>query len=252
MGDYQANHESEAVMEQFSQGVQGVMERARAFAASAPRESWVLLACGVLIAASAWLLLGWERADARETLHLWKTAAYTEAKLLMRALQNMGHACAQALGLKDDPSGSVSAGDVSEMIDIVRLGLTAGLSFDAALGQYCSGRSGILARRLARARLSWQTGLCSRADGLIGVARDLDVRSLESFALAVGQALELGAPLADTLAEQGKEIRAAHRADVERQIERAPVKLLIPTGTLILPALLLSIVGPLLAAGGMI
>ena len=47
------------------------------------------------------------------------------------------------------------------------------------------------------------------------------------------------------------EIRAAHRAAVEREIERAPVKLLIPTGTLILPALLLSILGPLLGAGGM-
>lgn len=66
-----------------------------------------------------------------------------------------------------------------------------------------------------------------------------------------GQALALGAPLAETLAAQSREIRAAHRAAVEREIERAPVKLLIPTGTLILPALLLSILGPLLGAGGM-
>ena len=42
------------------------------------------------------------------------------------------------------------------------------------------------------------------------------------------------------------------RQHVEREIERAPVKLLIPTGTLILPALLLSIVGPLLAAADMV
>lgn len=83
-------------------------------------------------------------------------------------------------------------------------------------------------------------------------ARDLGVRALESFSVAVGQALLLGAPLAETLAGQSTEIRAAHRAEVERQIERAPVKLLIPTGTLILPALLLSILGPLLAAGGML
>ena len=68
----------------------------------------------------------------------------------------------------------------------------------------------------------------------------------------LGQAHVLGAPLADTLARQGIEMRSAHRADVERQIERAPVKLLVPTGTLILPALLLSILGPLLAASGMI
>ena len=45
--------------------------------------------------------------------------------------------------------------------------------------------------------------------------------------------------------------RANNSAEVEREIERAPVKLLIPTGTLILPALLLSILGPLLGAGGM-
>ena len=57
--------------------------------------------------------------------------------------------------------------------------------------------------------------------------------------------------VAETLAAQSREIRAAHRAAVEREIERAPVKLLIPTGTLILPALLLSILGPLLGAGGM-
>lgn len=70
--------------------------------------------------------------------------------------------------------------------------------------------------------------------------------------MAVGRALALGAPLSDTLAAQGRECRAAHRAEVERQIEQAPVKLLVPTATLILPALLLSIVGPLLVAGGMI
>ena len=86
---------------------------------------------------------------------------------------------------------------------------------------------------------------------LQAVAHETGLRALEVFAVAVSQALELGAPLSETLEGQSREIRAAHRAEVERQIERAPVKLLIPTGTLILPALLLSILGPLLAAGGM-
>ena len=91
----------------------------------------------------------------------------------------------------------------------------------------------------------------SRSTAARWAARDLDVRALETFAITAGQALALGAPLAETLAAQSREIRAAHRAAVEREIERAPVKLLIPTGTLILPALLLSILGPLLGAGGM-
>lgn len=155
--------------------------------------------------------------------------------------------------LKVDAEGEgASLSDVSEMTDIVRLGLLAGLSFDAALDMYCANTSGLLSRSLARARMRWQTGMATREEALAEVARTTRVRQLESFAAAVGQAHVLGAPLADTLARQGVEMRSAHRADVERQIERAPVKLLIPTGTLILPALLLSILGPLLAAGGMI
>lgn len=161
-------------------------------------------------------------------------------------------ASARRLGAGERSDGRVSLGDVSEMTDIVRLGLAAGLSFDASLALYCENRDDELARLLERARMSWQMGMVGREEALMGVARASGVRALESFAAAVGQALALGAPLAETLASQGRECRAAHRAEVERRIEQAPVKLLIPTGTLILPALLLSILGPLLAASGMI
>lgn len=147
---------------------------------------------------------------------------------------------------------AASLGQVSEMVDVIRLGLSAGLSFDAALGLYCEQSAGQLASRMLRARLTWQMGMEGREESLLAAARDLKIRQLESFATAVGQAHAMGAPLADTLAQQGIEMRAAHRAAVEREIERAPVKLLIPTGTLILPALLLSIIGPLLGGSGML
>lgn len=152
----------------------------------------------------------------------------------------------------DAAYGRASLGEISEMIDVVRLGLSAGLSFDAALELYCANRAGCLADLLSEARMSWQMGLGTREEELSRVARVLGERALESFAATVSQALGLGAPLSETLAGQSREIRLAHRADVEREIERIPVKLLIPTGTLILPALLLSIVGPLLAASGML
>lgn len=147
---------------------------------------------------------------------------------------------------------SASLGRMSEMVDVIRLGLSAGLSFDAALGLYCEQSAGQLATRMLQARLTWQMGMEGREESLLAAARDLKIRQLESFATAVGQAHAMGAPLADTLAQQGAEMRAAHRAAVEREIERAPVKLLIPTGTLILPALLLSIIGPLLGGSGML
>lgn len=210
------------------------------------------LLISILVCAASWIFLGWDQKERDRALLAAARAVCAECRLLMRALMHVGERMGALLGSGARASPSVSLGTVSEMIDIVRLGLSAGLSFDAALGMYCDGDDGPLALRLKRAQLMWQTGVSTRERELLAVADDMGVRALESFAVAVGQALELGAPLAETLDGQSREIRAAHRAEVERLIERAPVKLLIPTGTLILPALLLSILGPLLAAGGML
>ena len=43
-------------------------------------------------------------------------------------------------------------------------------------------------------------------------------------------------------------MRCARRAEVQERIEKAPIKMLVPTGTLILPAMLLAVLGPLLAS----
>lgn len=207
-------------------------------------------AVGAVWTLAAWFALRLTRDDRRlllDVLARGLRAAAREAALVHAAVCNM---MPRARG--GGKPRRVSLGEVSEMIDVVRLGLSAGLSFDGALELYCAQRSGALSRRMSQARLSWQMGVGTRERELEAAARDLGVRPLESFATAVAQALSLGAPLGDTLASQSREIRAAHRADVEREIERIPVKLLIPTGTLILPALLLSIVGPLLAASGML
>lgn len=206
----------------------------------------LIAAAGVAGTACALLATGVERSVWRRLA----AGAEREAALVFLAAKTL------VLGMADrvdraSRAPAATLGDVSEMVDVVRLGLTAGLSFDAALQVFCSNRDNALARRMERALMSWQMGAATREEELLRVARDMDLRVLETFAVSVGQALALGAPLAESLAAQSREIRAAHRAEVERQIERAPIKLLVPTGTLILPALLLSILGPLLGAGGM-
>lgn len=206
------------------------------------------LSIGISITFSTWLLSGWDRRDWAATFGLCRETVGGVKSVCLHALRHS----ARRMGIDARSGRQVDLGEVSEMIDIVRLGLMAGLSFDAALGLYCDGRSGRLARRLELALFSWRSGLTSREDELLMAARDMGVQELEVFAVAVVQAIELGAPLAETLRGQGEEMRGAYRAEIEGRIERAPVKLLIPTGTLILPALLLSILGPLLAAGGMI
>ena len=84
-----------------------------------------------LCAFSVFIVTGLERADARKIVQ----ACKREALLVVTATRSVTNALAArlngALGTGD--TAQVSLGEVSEMIDVVRLGLSAGLSSDAAL-----------------------------------------------------------------------------------------------------------------------
>jgi tight adherence protein C len=74
------------------------------------------------------------------------------------------------------------------------------------------------------------------------------VDALARFATVVGESLAFGSPLALALEAQARAIRDEQRAQVEEEIEKAPVKMLVPLGVLVVPAMLLAILGPLLAS----
>ena len=74
--------------------------------------------------------------------------------------------------------GAVSLGEASEMIDLICLGLSAGLSFDASLSLYCRERDTKLARRMEQACMSWQIGMQTREEALMDAAADLELRAL--------------------------------------------------------------------------
>lgn len=212
---------------------------------------------GALVGACAWFAAGLGAADARDTAAYLADRARGVAcvavpvlRRVVLALAERARAAKAAVGQRSRPA--FRPGEVSDMVEIVSLGLTAGLSFDAALGMYCERTSSALSRRMAEARFSWQVGIAPREDALLEAARDLEAPALARFGTTVCQALRFGAPVSEALMNLGREVRLENVARVERAIERAPVKILIPTGTLILPALLLAIVGPLLAASGMI
>ena len=137
--------------------------------------------------------------------------------------------------------------ELPELLDVVVLGLSAGLSFDASLSLYCGRYRSELSVSLQRAMRSWQMGLESRADALDGLARALGSPSLRRFAAAVSEAIAFGTPLVATLERQAEAIRDQQRSDTEERIEKAPVKMLLPLGTLVVPAMLLAILGPLLS-----
>lgn len=137
-----------------------------------------------------------------------------------------------------------------ELLDILALGLSAGLSFDASLELYCTRRPCELAGEAARALSWWQMGLGSRAEALEEMAARTGSASVASFSAQVGEALAFGAPLAASLERQASALREEQRAQIQERVEEVPVRMLVPLGTLVVPAMLLAILGPLLAGAG--
>ena len=177
------------------------------------------------------------------------------AGLARRLLEGVG-ALGPVRGLREgEARAHLRAACLSElpvMIDVVTLGLSAGLSFDASLELYCVRYDTELSRALFEAMLSWRMGVRSREEALWELADRVGVVALGRFASVVGEALSLGAPLSDTLACQAQVIRDEQRSQVEEQIERVPVKMLVPLGVLIVPAMFLAILGPLVGSTVMV
>ncbi len=140
--------------------------------------------------------------------------------------------------------------ELPDLIDVVALGMSAGISFDAALAIYCEKYDTYLSSQVADAMRSWGLGLATRSEALHELAGRLELPAFTTFVDTATESLAFGAPLARSLGEQSRSVRDRRRSDVEERIEKAPVKMLVPTGTLILPAMLLAVLGPLLASLG--
>lgn len=138
--------------------------------------------------------------------------------------------------------------ELPQMLDVVTLGLGSGLSFDGSLDLYCTRSKSALSSELNRAMTRWRLGLVTREEALDGVGSELHIQALKRFAHVVGESLTFGAPLAQTLEHQSDLLRAEQRSQLEEDLEKLPVKMLIPLGTLILPAMLIAILGPLLGS----
>ncbi len=136
--------------------------------------------------------------------------------------------------------------DMPLFLDIVTLGVSAGLSFDSSLDLYCDRYETPLSRLVGEAMLSWRMGVSGRGAALEDLAMGTGAPAMERFAATVQEALAFGTPLADALSRQAQVIRDEQRSAIEEDIERVPVKMLVPLGTLIVPAMLLAVLGPLL------
>lgn len=182
------------------------------------------VACVVLVSVSVWLLPG--------ALALASVLARAAPGYMQRRRERaVREACDQQLDV---------------MADTLAFAVRSGLAFDAALELYCSRFDGELPQQMRSALTQWRSGVASREQALEGVAQRVGSKQLARFADTVVQAVEFGSPLSGMLEQLARDVRLQRHDEIERRVEKAPVKMLIPMGTCILPAMLILVMGPVL------
>jgi tight adherence protein C len=132
---------------------------------------------------------------------------------------------------------------VPELLDVVAVAATAGLSPRLALERAVDVAAGPLADDLNAVRRAVEFGGTWQV-GLQDVARSRHLHELRSLAVLMDQGRRLGVPVAVRLRELAREVRAERRLRREERARRAPVTMLFPLVFLILPAFVLAAVVP--------
>lgn len=135
---------------------------------------------------------------------------------------------------------------LSEALEVICLGLRSGLSFDFALQLYCECFDSVLSSELCLASREWNAGLKSREQSLRDVASTYDSVIFSRVVENIIRSMRFGSPLSESLEVLAVESRQRHKALIEEKVMKAPVKMMLPVGTLILPSMLILVLGPVI------
>ena len=83
-----------------------------------------------------------------------------------------------------------------------------------------------------------------RREALRDMAERLGIPEMTSFVAAVIQSEQLGVSMAQVLRIQADQMRISRRQLAEEKAHKAPMKMLIPMGIFIFPALCIVLMGP--------
>ena len=133
-----------------------------------------------------------------------------------------------------------------EMLEVVSLGLRSGLTFDRSLKIYTTHFNNEFSKSCLTAQRKWEGGICSREESLRSISSAYESQLLSRIIENIIRSLRFGSSLVEGLEEAAVESRNLYKAKQEEIVSKAPVKMMIPTGTLILPAMLILVLGPIL------
>lgn len=130
-----------------------------------------------------------------------------------------------------------------DVIDLLSVSMTAGLSFDASVKKVTEKMSGPFVNELKIMYNELQMGRPKR-EALKRLGECSDVPELKTFVSAVIQADQMGIPIKNILAVQSKQLRLERKMRAQEQGQKAPVKMLLPLVFCIFPVIFIILLGP--------
>lgn len=143
----------------------------------------------------------------------------------------------------------VMAAELPDLLDLLRVCVEAGLPLGRALGEVGARHGGALAREWRTAAARIELGV-PHTDALERLIARCPVPAVATLVAAMRRAERHGAPLAETLAAQAAEARAAHARRLREQSAKAAPKIQLLVALLLVPAAMLFVAAALVASLG--
>jgi len=126
----------------------------------------------------------------------------------------------------------------------IAIHVAAGRALPVALRQVVSGPGGLFVAELRRVMTDYDTGVPLR-DALQGMLeRNPGVGALERFVDLIDRTTRHGQPIAETMSAMGRTLQQELEAEVEARGMATSVKMVLPVGLLVLPAIGIVVMGP--------
>lgn len=132
---------------------------------------------------------------------------------------------------------------LTDTIDLIAISVEAGLGYDAAILSIWEKNKSPAMQELTRTISDINYGM-SRHDAYQSLAARCDVNEVTQFANNMAQADSMGVPIVNILKAQANALRTARRRRAETQIQKAPVKMLLPLVLFVFPTMLVILLGP--------
>jgi tight adherence protein C len=145
--------------------------------------------------------------------------------------------------------GRGMAAELPDLLDLLRVSVEAGLPLARALNEVGTRHGGALAGEWCAAAARIELGV-PHAEALARLVARCPVPAVSTLAAALRRAERHGAPLADTLAAQAAEARAAHARRLHEQAARAAPKIQLVVALMLVPSAMLLVAAALVASLG--